>query len=142
MPGPKAHKSSYEGWTSPQNVSWVVRCYMNQGPKIELDRNPEEDSIRIQKEIVDNCLEYAPKEMLIYIKPKDVLLAKNGEVTKRIEEEDVGNGQKFWFSPLPGFDKNTFPFIISSGWEMYKIINVKTGDLKPFIRTPCKYYTG
>ena len=57
-----------------------------------MDPDPKADSIRIQKEIVDTCLEYAPRKMLLYIKAKDLLLASNGEITSRIEDPDVGNG--------------------------------------------------
>ena len=71
-----------------------------------------------------------------------MLIAADGHITKRIDEPHVGNGQKFWIYPIPGFDVDTFPFVISSGWEMFKIINVKNGTMQVFIRTPCKYYTG
>ena len=61
MPGPSAYTSNYEGWTSPSNVTWLVRCYLKDGPRVELDEDPSSDSIRIQKEVVQTCLEYAPK---------------------------------------------------------------------------------
>ena len=80
--------------------------------------------------------------MLLYIKAKDLLLAANGHITKRIEDPDEGNGQKFWFSPLPEFDVETFPFVISSGLETFKIVNVKTGYMQDLIKTPCNYYYG
>ena len=130
MPGPQiTHKSNYEGSTHPKYVSWLVRCYLKDGPKIALDTDPSRDSIRIQKEIVDTCLEYVANKMLLYIDPRDMLLAADGEITKRIVEPDVGNGQKYWFYPLPEFNEDSFPFIISSGYEMFKIVNVKTGTM-------------
>ena len=37
-----------------------------------------------------------------------------------------GNMQKYWIIPLPGFDEETFPFVVSSGFETLNLINVKT----------------
>ena len=36
-----------------------------------------------------------------------------------------GNTDKFWLEPVPGFDVETFPFIVSSGHESLNLINVK-----------------
>ena len=42
----------------------------------------------------------------------------------------------FWLEPLPGFDEDKFPFVISSGDESLNLINVKDDYHEPLIKAP------
>ena len=40
-----------------------------------------------------------------------------------------------YFLPVPGFDLETFPFIIVSGRKSIKILNVNTNYMEPLVKT-------
>ena len=56
------------------------------------------------------------------------------KVIHEIAEQDVGNTDKNWQLPLPGFHMEDFPFLISSGKESYNFINVKDGTSQKLIK--------
>ena len=54
-----------------------------------------------------------------------------------IQDPKVGNDQKFFSIPLPLF-KNSFPFIVCTGYETINIVNVNTMQMFTLISAPCK----
>ena len=52
----------------------------------------------------------------------------------------MDNRMKQWLCPMPGFDAEEFPFIISSGMESFNIVNLKTCFMQALIDTPATYH--
>ena len=77
--------------------------------------------------------------MIVHVRSKDLMIIHNWEVIKLIEEKDTGNDRKEWLHPFPGFHVDTFPFVITSGWKAFSLINVKTGSMQVLIKTPARY---
>ena len=66
--------------------------------------------------------------MLIFsIANGDLIIAENWQKVRLIEETNLENTDKCWLSTIPGFDFDSFPFLVSSGSQTYNLINVKTG---------------
>merc|ERR1712083_1110668 len=73
------------------------------------------------------------RKMLITLNPKDILLVRDWEVIHFFEDPLAGNVKKFWISPLPGFDEDTFPFVLTSSWEAFTLLNIKTYHMEQLI---------
>ena len=67
--------------------------------------------------------------MLVAIDPADMLLIHDWKVVRIIQDQNPGNKDKCWISPIPGFDEETLPFLVCSGSQSFNLINVKTGFL-------------
>ena len=65
--------------------------------------------------------------------PKDLMIIDDWTVLHTIVDPVSGNTEKFWLSPLPSFDLQTFPFVVSSGNNTFNVVNVKTGDMSVLI---------
>ena len=72
--------------------------------------------------------------MIIAIWKKDLLILHNWKVIKQIVDKQAGNLDKFWIDKLPGFDLDTFPFLVCSGRETFNLINVTKGKMYPLIQ--------
>ena len=55
-----------------------------------------------------------------------MLIVQDWQVKHFIEDPNAGNIEKRWVGMLPGFDEESFPILITAGWEGYNIVNVKT----------------
>ena len=51
----------------------------------------------------------------------------------RIEDQDFKNINKYFIETMPGFDEETFPFVVLSGAGSYNIINANDGSMSPLI---------
>ena len=58
-------------------------------------------------------LEYALNELLLHVHPTDLLIVKNWMETFLIKDPATGNIEKLMLIPLPNFDQETFPFVLS-----------------------------
>jgi len=93
------------------------------------------NSILCKYEYVQACKEYGPNSFCIFADMSQYLLiVQDWKVIHQITESDPGNTEKFWQHPLPGFDMEKFPFLISSGKESYNLVNVKDGTMQPLIK--------
>lgn len=76
---------------------------------------------------VNSCCEFAPGSLLLAVTTSNfILIAMNWIV---VRETEVSG--KFSVSDsllLPGFDINSFPFLLESGKNSYNIINVLSGN--------------
>ena len=50
-----------------------------------------------------------------------------------ISDPDKSNLYKYWIAPLPGFNLETFPFVVSAGAKTFSLINVKESRLEKLI---------
>ena len=60
-------------------------------------------------------LEYAPEHLIMTIRPSDLLIVADWEVKQIIESIHLSNNQKFLLMLFPGFNEESFPFVICSG---------------------------
>ena len=61
--------------------------------------------------------------------------APAGQLTlKMIEDRQVKNKVCCSILPMPGFNTETFPFLVSRSRHCINLINVKTGTLQPLIK--------
>ena len=92
----------------------------------------------LKNEGVYSILEFAVNRMIISVQLTDLLIAHDWQVVNSIRDGNLGNTQKCWMALLPGFDRETFPFIISSGLETFNLINVKKYTQEPLIHASSK----
>jgi len=62
---------------------------------------------------------------------------KSGQGICRIEDPIVSNVNCRGFKMLPGFDLNTYPFIVARNSMSMNLINVKSGTMQMLIRDKC-----
>ena len=87
----------------------------------------------IKGPLIDSMLEFSDNQMLLTIYPSDLLIIEDFKRVRVINSINLGSRKKFWISPLPGFDINSFPFLVCSGSQAYNLINVATGRTEPLI---------
>ena len=92
----------------------------------------------LKNEGVYSILEFAANRMIISVQLTDFLIAHDWQVVNCISDRNLGNTQKCWMALLPGFDQETFPFIISSGFESFNLINVNEYTQEPLIHASNK----
>ena len=88
-------------------------------------KQPNVSSIMIKDEYVCSILEYGIGQILLGTQHADLLLIKNWKFIAKISDSNPNNFQKYWLAPIPFFNSETFPFIVSSGYETIDLINVK-----------------
>ena len=96
----------------------------------------------LDKEYVRALLVYAHNQMLVHVEPTDLLIVSDWKVTQLIKDPDSGNIQKFMLMPLPGFDKDTFPFVVCSGGKSMNLINVKNYQMQVMVNATVVYWKG
>ena len=79
----------------------------------------------LKSEVVTNVFEYTKGKLLVHVASRDLLVLNNWQIVYKFIEPDFGNTLKQWFGLLPGFDPESFPFIICSGWHTFNLINIK-----------------
>ena len=80
-----------------------------------------------------SILEYGPNSILLGTQHSDMLIIHNWKVIARIPDSNPNNSQKYWLSSLPGFNAETFPFIVAQGNETINLVNVKDSYQEPLI---------
>ena len=88
----------------------------------------------IKGEDVSFILALAKETLLVSVTHGNLILVHNWEALKLIQEADPRNNEKNWLALLPGFDLNSFPFVVSSGKLSYNLINVKSEYMAPLIQ--------
>ena len=71
--------------------------------------------------------------MIIYGRLTHVFIVDSWEIVKRVEDSDFKNIDKYFMTTMPGFDEETFPFILLSGESSINILNVNDGSMEPLI---------
>lgn len=133
------YKSVYNGGNSIENTTFVARCNMN-SDDLTIDLGSNECAMLLKKELVNGMLEFAPNKLVMFINPTDLLIANNWQVVNIIKDPRAGNCMKQWLQPLPGFDSEQFPFIVTSGKQSYNLVNLKTYNMQVLIDTPALFH--
>ena len=93
----------------------------------------------LKNEYVRSICEFAQQKLLVYSDDcKCFLIIHDWKVVHEIADSEAGNTSKVWQSPMPGFNVDYFPFLVSSGLEFYSLVNVTTGTLQRFINASVK----
>ena len=88
---------------------------------------------------ITSLLEFDLDKILLHMDPTDLLIVHDWEVVSGIIQEPYpGNDQKYLMAALPGFDIETFPFVVVSGRKTINLVNVKEGRMQIFVHEPCK----
>ena len=82
---------------------------------------------------IDAVIEFSINSFLVHVRPTNLLVVNNWQVSYSISESDSENIHKYWLIPLPRFDVDKFPFIVCSGYSSYNIVNIKTGKIDPLV---------
>lgn len=94
----------------------------------------------LKNEKVTAIHEYAANKLVMHLPPSEMLIAHKWKVVQIIKDHRGGNTLKQWLYPLPGFDKEAFPYILASGRESFNIVNVKTFSMQVLIDVPAIYH--
>lgn len=95
--------------------------------------NPKTESIHFKTEAVQGCCEFAPGKMIFFARQEHLFVVHNWKVVGVIRDRDTKNINKYSITPFPGFDANTFPFVVTSGDSTFNLVNVKTGQMDVLI---------
>ena len=63
--------------------------------------------------------------MVIAVDPTDLLVVHDWCTIRKIEDPNQANISKYWIARMPFFDEETFPFLVSAGYETFNLVNVK-----------------
>ena len=105
----------YEGSNRENRSAWMLRCNINIHQRTITYPDLQSNSIYLINENIHSVLEYAINKMIVHVAPTDILTVHNWQVVHILQDSAPGNNQKYWLCPLPGFNVNSFPFIVSSG---------------------------
>ena len=98
------------------------------------NNNQKKESILLKNCEVRSLTEFAYEKLVIYVFAIDLLIIHKWEQVHIIAGDSPGNVDMYWLEPLPGFDEQNFPFLISSGAESLNLINVKEYEHEPLIK--------
>jgi len=96
--------------------------------------NNQSESILLNNEEVYSILEFGINQLLVSVQLTDLLILDNWSVVQRISDPSSGNVQKCWQALLPGFNLESFPFVVVAGHETINLVNVKEHTLQPLIQ--------
>ena len=113
--------------------TWCMRWHIKPDNTVH-PVDSKNESIHFKVEAVQGFLEYAPKKMVFYGRQEHIFLVHNWQVTRRINDPDTKNINKYTYYLFPEFDEEDFPFIVSSGESTMNIVNVKTGWMGVLIK--------
>ena len=106
---------------------------------IELGNNGD-NAMLLKKEQVTAIYEFAVNRLIMSIAPRDLLITHNWQVAHIIQDPRAENIGKKWICPLPTFDKDLFPFIVTSGRNEFSLVNLKTHSVQTLIKTKAIYH--
>ena len=72
--------------------------------------------------------------MIVHVSSRDLMILHDWQVVSKIIDPVYSNTLKYWIKPLPGFDEQSFPFLICSGWMTFNIINIRDYIMEPLIK--------
>ena len=92
--------------------------------------------------MLEGVCAFPPDGILAFTYPCNFLVLRNWKVTNKIIDPVPGNARKFWLKPLPNFDIEHCPFIISSGNATYNIVNVKSETMQILVQATVPNWFG
>ena len=87
------------------------------------NQSTTENQMLFDKELITSIYEYAIDHLIVTLNALDFVIIENWEFIRKIKETEPGNDEKDWQALFPCFDIKDFPYIISSGYKLYSIIN-------------------
>ena len=124
----------YPGQTTPEEWSCVIKADLNLKDMEVKVKKHSVHSLLLKDEIVWSVFEYAPNCMLLSLNnTPNLLMVENLKTIRVITDSDKTNNYKYWIAPLPGFNMDTFPFLVSAGAKAFSLINVKQQKLEKLI---------
>jgi len=96
----------------------------------------------LKNEKVESICEFAINRLVLGIFPRDLIVTQNWQVAHIIKDQNLANSLKHWISPLPGFDKDSFPFLLCSGRKSFNLVNVKNRSMQVLIDSPAVHHNG
>ena len=63
----------------------------------------------------------------------DLLLVQDLKETRIITDPETKNYFKYWITPFPGFNLDTFPFLVTAGEKCFSLVNVREGRIEKLI---------
>ena len=100
-------------------------------------KNGKKCSLLLNDERANSLIECDHGQLVISLAETDLLIVKDWIPVKVIREKSIDNINKQYFTKLPGFDVNSFPFVICSGFKQISLINIKTMQIQSFIEASC-----
>ena len=88
-----------------------------------------EKAMLFKNEYFHSACEFDINCFLISVSNGSLLIVKNWEVTVSLDDSEPGNNEKYWLKPLPFFDSEKFPLLITSGRLSFNLVNIKTGKM-------------
>ena len=90
----------------------------------------------LRKAYIWTTLEYAPNKIIAYSDENgnELHVIHDWKVVHTIMDLAPGNGSKDDFVPLPNFDLDKFPFLVTSGKESFGLINVKAFEIDDLVK--------
>ena len=90
-------------------------------------------------------LEYAKNKLLVSASDsiwRGMFIIENFSLLRIIDEPSLQNYNTYWLEKIPGFDLETYPFVISQGSPTFNLINVITGSNEVLIKDKTRHYYG
>ena len=97
-------------------------------------RDMKRESILFKTEAIQGVCEFAPDEFALFGRQEHIFIVKDWEVKRRINDQDIKNINKYSLNRFYGFDKDSFPFIVSGGESTFNLVNVKTGHMEVLVK--------
>ena len=119
--------------------AWVARCTLDDNDEM-VCKEPGKNSIVLEGASVNSMLEFAQNKLILHLDPTDLLIVHDWiAANKVIKEISPGNDKKYLLRTLPGFDEETYPFVVASGSKTINLINVKENHMQIFVNTAQMY---
>ena len=116
----------------------VARLHICKSSGEFLYGNDPDCKLEIQEKMIDYAFEYAPDKMIVHTRPTDLLVVHNWKIVGLIRDDKPGNLHKLMILPLPGFDEETFPFMLCSGYESFDLVNIRDLTIEALIMESSK----
>ena len=89
----------------------------------------------LENQLIETVLEFAKNKMIISLGLISYfLIIEDWLPLRRIHDVDkLSNFEKHYIQPLPEFDDELFPFLVSSGASTFTLINTKTFKMNTFV---------
>ena len=119
------------------NFTWLARFSFDYEQGRMILKEATTESILFEGELCWSVYEYAPGRMLVSTK-KNIFNLQDWQML-HVYENNLSLRANFdkmgYFLPMPGFDLETFPFMIVSGAKSIKILNVNTDYMEALVKT-------
>ena len=113
--------------------TWIIRCRLDPSDNSLEAIDRYEESILFKTEACQGICEYAPNKMVMYGRPTHLFIVHNWQVIRKVQDADQKNQNKYAIDVMPGFDEQTFPFLVCSGESSFNIFSVKEDYMEPLV---------